>query len=157
MSSSFAAGLTRDNIISDQEGSNISERSVPGCVCLAVSVDAEFSLPKRVEGKRSMQDGALPMTEDTVLFMASATKPITTVAILQCVERGQIQLDDPVAPYLSELAEPFVIEGWQQSAEGKEEPVLRKAEGQVTLRQLLNHTSGVSAAIFDPYVHMPGI
>lgn len=90
------------------------------------------------------------MTEETVLFLASSTKLITTVALLQCVERGQIGLDDPIAPYCIEMAEPMVIEGWKETTHWKEEPILRKAAGQITVRQLLTHTSGASAAIFDP-------
>ena len=150
MSGSFYGGLTRADILSEVQTTDISEKTIPGCVCLATTTLGDVSLPRRVEGKISTQEDASAMTEETVLFLASATKLITTVAALQCVEHGQIGLDDPIAPQCPEMAEPLVIEGWKATEHGGEEPILRKADGQITVRQLLTHTSGVSAAIFDP-------
>lgn len=76
---------------------------------------------------------------------------VTSVAAMQCVERGLIGLDEPVGKYLPDLEFDKVIEGWREvEGGGPEEPVTRPAKTQLTLRHMLNHTSGLSAAIFDP-------
>lgn len=65
------------------------------------------------------------MTEDTVFDLASITKTFTSVAVMRLVEQGALDLDAPAARYLPEFA-----------ANGKQD---------VTIRQLLTHTSGLSA------------
>jgi CubicO group peptidase (beta-lactamase class C family) len=67
-----------------------------------------------------------PMTPDTLLLWLSAGKPITAVAVAQLVEAGSLHLDDPIARHLPEFA-----------ANGKEA---------ITVRHLLTHTGGFSAA-----------
>jgi CubicO group peptidase (beta-lactamase class C family) len=74
-----------------------------------------------------------------MFWIASMTKAITSVVALQLVAEGRIGLDDPVGPWLPELAAPSVLEGfWPDGA-----PRLRPALGAVTLRRLLTHTSGL--------------
>ena len=76
---------------------------------------------------------------------------MTAVAALQCVERGLIGLDNPIGELLPERQSGSVITGWKEvEGGGPEEPILRPAETKMTFRQLLNHTSGISSAIFDP-------
>ena len=78
------------------------------------------------------------MTLDTVFRIASMTKAVTGVAAMQCVERGQLALDQPAGEIMPELAEPQVLEGFD--ADG--EPCLRPARRKITLRMLLTHTAG---------------
>jgi CubicO group peptidase (beta-lactamase class C family) len=68
---------------------------------------------------------------DATFIMASCTKLMTSIAALQCVERGQIGLDDDVSTVLHELKDLEIITGFK---EGTEEPILKKAENKVTLR-----------------------
>jgi methyl acetate hydrolase len=88
-------------------------------------------------GRRALQDGA-PMTSDTVFWIASMTKAITSMAAMQLVEQGKLTLDDPIVGVLPELAAPQVLTGFGPSGE----PQLRPAKGSITLRHLLTHTSG---------------
>src|SRR5438477_237360 len=67
------------------------------------------------------------------------TKPVTTVAALQLVEQGKLQLDEPVSKHLPELGALDVLDGFDPST-GK--PLLRPAKAPVTLKHLLTHTSG---------------
>ena len=78
------------------------------------------------------------MTVDTITRIASMTKAITSVAVMQLVEQGRIELDNPVAEYLPELKNVEVLEGFTAN----DEPILRAAKSAVTVRQLLTHTSG---------------
>jgi len=54
-------------------------------------------------------DGTSPMTRDSIFRIASITKPITAAAVMMLVEDGRIALDDPVGPWLPELASPAVV------------------------------------------------
>ena len=71
-----------------------------------------------------------PMTMDTVMWTASCTKLLTTIAALQCVERGRIALDDDTAALLPELAEQRILTGFDDG--GK--PVLTDRKKAITLR-----------------------
>ncbi|KAA9023954.1 serine hydrolase domain-containing protein [Niallia endozanthoxylica] len=66
-----------------------------------------------------------PLTAKSKIGIASGSKPFTAFAVLQLVDEGKVQLDDPVIYYLSELT--LDDERWKQ----------------VTVRQLLSHTSGL--------------
>jgi CubicO group peptidase (beta-lactamase class C family) len=95
-------------------------------------------------GVRSVDDPA-PMTLDTVFWIASCTKAITSVAALQLVERGLIDIDEPVGRWLPRLAEPRVLTGFDAAGA----PVTRSAATPITLRRLLTHTSGFGYDFFS--------
>jgi methyl acetate hydrolase len=84
-------------------------------------------------------DNPAPMTPDTVFWIASFTKAITTAGALQLVEEGRLRLDDPVGDLLPALAAPSVLKGFDDA--GK--PRLEAAREPITLRRLLAHTSGL--------------
>jgi CubicO group peptidase (beta-lactamase class C family) len=88
-------------------------------------------------GVRGTADPA-PMTSDTLFWMASCTKALTSVAALQLVEDGLVGLDDPVGRWLPRLAAPKVLKGF----DAEEKPILEPASEPITLRRLLSHTSG---------------
>jgi methyl acetate hydrolase len=85
------------------------------------------------------------MTEDTVFWIASMTKAITCVGMLQLIEQGKASMDQPVAELLPALAAPQLLTGFD--AEGK--PQLRSAERAITMRHLLTHTSGMNIFMWD--------
>ena len=51
-----------------------------------------------------------PMTLDTIFRIASMTKPVTSVAVMQLVEAGRVKLDSPAAEYLPDIAKAQVID-----------------------------------------------
>jgi uncharacterized protein YbbC (DUF1343 family) len=79
-------------------------------------------------GLRSLKPKKIPMTTDTIFDIASLTKVIaTSTAVMQLVEKGKLNLEDPVAKYWPEFR-----------INGKEE---------ITVRHLLTHYSGLRAAL----------
>jgi len=70
---------------------------------------------------------------------------------MQCVERGQVTLDEPIGRILPELADPEILKPKDVGADQMERPfTLTKAERKITLRHLLTHSSGLTYDIFDP-------
>src|SRR5579864_4010631 len=82
---------------------------VPGIVAMAATRDGP--LYQGAFGRRQLPDGAA-MTADTVFWIASMTKAITSAAAMQLVEQGRLALDRPIAGLLPELAAPRVLEGF---------------------------------------------
>ena len=78
------------------------------------------------------------MTVDTVGLIASMTKAITSVAVLQLVEQRKLELELPASTWAPELGEVQVLEGYD--AAGK--PKLRAPSRAITLKHLLTHTAG---------------
>lgn len=79
------------------------------------------------------------MPENAVFSIASMTKPMTSVAILQLVEDGHVLLGDPVGKYLPQLAE-FRIAVLSED----DRPLSVPARRQPTIQDLLRHTSGLT-------------
>src|SRR5690349_519612 len=90
-----------------------------------------------VFGRRALPDGD-PMSTDTMFWIASMTKAITSAAAMQLVEQGKLSLDQPIADVLPELAAPQVLEGF----DGTGHPILRPTKAHIALRHLITHTAG---------------
>jgi methyl acetate hydrolase len=104
---------------------------------VAMAADANIQLYECALGRRVLPDGPA-MTANSVFWLASMTKAITTAAAMQLVERGKLKLDSPIGDVLPELAPPDILEGFDTAGE----PRLRPATAPITLRNLLTHTSG---------------
>jgi CubicO group peptidase (beta-lactamase class C family) len=115
---------------------------VPGVVALAAD-DAGVLFEGAFGVREAGTDRA--MTLDTVCWIASMTKAVTSVAAMQLVERGKLALDEPLGGLLPELAALQVLEGF--GAGGT--PRLRAARRPVTLRHLLTHTAGFTYDIWN--------
>jgi uncharacterized protein YbbC (DUF1343 family)/CubicO group peptidase (beta-lactamase class C family) len=103
----------------------VSEHLLPGGVLwLEHGGDAYH----KALGQRALVPREEPMTEDTIFDAASLTKVMATApAMLLLIERGQVELDEPVSTYLPGFT-------------GDERE-------QVTIRHLLTHTSGLRPGI----------
>jgi CubicO group peptidase (beta-lactamase class C family) len=85
----------------------------------------------------------LPMTPDTIFALHSMTKPITSLAAMMLIDGGKLPLDDPVAKYIPAFADMRV--GLERTdAQGQPTLELVSAERQVTILDLLRHTSEIS-------------
>ena len=116
---------------------------VPGVVAAVTSADA--TLYAGAAGVRA-QGGSVPIGQDTVVWLASMTKPIIGAAAMQLVEQGRIELDAPAARILPELGTFQVLTGW--NAQG--ELLTRPPKTALTLRHLLTHTSGLVYDTWNP-------
>jgi len=120
----------------------VAAGDVPGVVALAA--DDTGPIYQGAFGTREV-GGAQPMTLDTVFWIASMTKAATSVAAMQLVEQGRLDLDQPLGERLPELASPQVLDGFDETGV----PLLRPARRPITLRHLLTHTAGFTYDIWN--------
>src|SRR5260221_7772592 len=110
-------------------------KEIPGVV--AIAADSEGVIYQGAFGKRDLsKDDA--MTADSVFWIASMTKAVTSAGAMQLVEQGKLSLDAPIGKVLPDLATPQVLEG----LDAKGDPRLRPAKNPITLRHLMTHTAG---------------
>lgn len=84
-----------------------------------------------------------PMAKDAIFRIASQTKAITSVAVMMLFEEGKFLLDDPVSKYIPEFANPTVVDQYDaKDTTYTTLPALRE----ITIRDLLTHTSGIDYA-----------
>jgi methyl acetate hydrolase len=134
----LAAATSVDQVVT---GSMARRKISPVVVMLATPDKITYS---GAFGKRDSKSG-IDVKPDSIFFIASMTKAITTTAAMQLVEQGKVKLHEPVSKYLPELAKLDVLDGFDNA--GK--PKLRPATKAVTLHHLLTHTSGFAYDTWD--------
>jgi methyl acetate hydrolase len=162
----FGAGLARPILAETTAGAASIDQAlaeavksgrVPGVVALATN--DKGPIYAGAFGARSLAQSQA-MTVDSVFWIASMTKAVTTTAAMQMVEQGKLKLDQPASDILPELTSPQVLEGFDAAGA----PQLRPAKRPVTLRQLLTHTAGYTYDIwnentgrYEKYANLPGL
>ena len=91
----------------------------------------------------------VPMSTDAIFRIASMSKPLTSVAVMMLVEEGKILLQDPVSVYLPEFKNLQVGVEKVNADTGKPELSLEPARREMTIQDLLRHTSGLTYGIFS--------
>jgi CubicO group peptidase (beta-lactamase class C family) len=89
------------------------------------------------------------MSRDTLFRIKSMTKLITSVGVMFLYEEGRFALNDPVSKYIPEFKNMQVA---LKPAEGTKELPTVPAKNQITIRDLLRHTSGITYGIGYPYI-----
>src|SRR5215470_4267293 len=123
----------------------VDSGTMPGIVAMAAT--DQGPVYEGAFGTRQM-GARLPMTLDTLVWIASMTKAVTATAAMQQVERGTLSLDRPAQEVVPELGQAHVLEGFDASGR----PKLRAPRRPITLRHLLTHTAGFSYEIWRPEI-----
>jgi CubicO group peptidase (beta-lactamase class C family) len=120
--------------------SGVDKKEIPGAVVL-VARHGKIAYFETF-GYRDREAGA-PMTRDAIFRIASMTKPITSVAAMMLVEQGRLDLSAPVSRYLPEFKDVKVgVE--KKDPSGKPMLVLESARREMTVLDLMRHTSGLT-------------
>ena len=114
----------------------------PGVVAMACDRQGNF-----YEGAAGVRELGKPeaMTTDTVMLLASCTKAVTGVAVMQLVEEGKLALDDLAGKYVPEIDAIEVLEGFDANGE----PRTRKPRTPITINHLMLHTAGFCYDFFS--------
>ncbi|MGD6749740.1 serine hydrolase domain-containing protein [Streptomyces sp. BH105] len=134
----------------------VREGRVPGAL---VEVRADGELAHR--GAHGVLDDETghPLRHDTVLWLASLSKPVGTAALLQLADEGRLGLDDPVSRYVPEFAAPGRVRVLRPGSPSP--PALPfgpppdplpefdvvPAERELTLFDLVTHTGGLQGLL----------
>jgi CubicO group peptidase (beta-lactamase class C family) len=86
------------------------------------------------------------LRRDDIFRIASQTKAVTSTAVMMLWEEGKFRLDDPVSKYIPEFKDPQVLESFNQSDSSY---TATPANGEITIRHLLTHTSGIGYGQID--------
>ncbi len=100
----------------------VDSKEISGAVTLVA--DAEKILHLSAVGLSDIEDKT-PMATDSIFWIASMTKPVTATAVMMMQDEGKLSVDDPVSKYLPEFT---------------------GDKAAITIKQCLNHTSGLSEA-----------
>jgi CubicO group peptidase (beta-lactamase class C family) len=117
----------------------VADGRIPGYVA-AVRLGDEVQA--HVGGRMGIEPDAAPMAEDTLFRIASITKPIGAALTLNLVQEGVLTLDDPIARWLPEAANPRVL----IDPNGPLDQT-REAQRLLTVRHLLTFTGGWGAVM----------
>lgn len=135
--------------ISFEPVESLMERWIDGDRVAGVVAIVEYDghrLYEEVGGMRNIEAETV-MLENTIFRIYSMSKPITCVAALVLVDDGLLDLDAPVSRYLPELAN---LEVGMEEKDQEGNTVLRRvpAEREMTVRDLMRHTSGLTYGLF---------
>lgn len=89
-----------------------------------------------------------PMKKDDIFRIASMTKALASVAAMMLYEEGYFLLDDPVSKFIPEFKNPQVLVKMNKDLTYTSRP----ASGEITIRHLLTHTSGIGYPFIDSEV-----
>ena len=117
-------------------GQSIADKQIAGAVTMVVRHGRVAWF--KAQGMSDRETGKV-MQPDTIFRICSMTKPITSVAVMMLYEEGRFQLSDPVSKYLPEFKNPKVL---VKPASGQ--PYSIPATREITIRDLLRHTSGLT-------------
>jgi methyl acetate hydrolase len=120
----------------------VKSGTVPNVV--AVAADRNGIIYEGAAGARVAGVEGDPVTPDTRYRIMSMTKMVATVAALQQVENGTLDLDAPIDTYRPEFAEVMVLDGFDGDT-----PRLRAPATRATVRQLVTHTTGLGYWFFN--------
>lgn len=140
-------GLSSDRLdrIGTTLKAHVEKGVIPGAVAL-VARRGKLAYLKSF-GMRDLEAGS-PMETDTIFQIYSMTKPITSVAAMMLQEQGRLYLGDPVSKYIPEF------KGLEVGVESTDPATAEKSfstvpsQRDMTIHDLLRHTSGLSYSIF---------
>ncbi|HKI90209.1 MAG TPA: serine hydrolase domain-containing protein [Draconibacterium sp.] len=121
----------------------VAKGNLPGIVSL-VARNGKIVLWKAY-GMANNQAGR-KLERDDVFRIASQTKAITATAVMMLWEEGKFQLDDPISKYIPEFKNPQVLKTFRYSDTTY---TTVPAKSEITIRNLLSHTSGIGYGMID--------
>ena len=127
--------------------SHIDARDISGAVTLVARRGKVVHF--EAQGMANIEAGT-PMQTSTLFRIASMTKPVAAVSILMLMEEGRLLLSDPVSKYIPEFKNPKVATWRLPNDPAGAGTMLVPAAREITIRDLLTHTSGLANGSAGP-------
>ncbi|KAF8208488.1 beta-lactamase [Mycena galopus ATCC 62051] len=126
----------------------IDAGKINGAVLCATDAEGRFVYSKALGSRTLLSGERVPVQLDDLLTLASATKLLTTIAALQCVDDGLLSLTGDLSSLAPELASKYVLTGFSEDGV----PLLEPAERAITLEMLLTHGAGINYSFTSPLI-----
>ncbi len=144
-SSPQSAGMSEERlaVIDRMLTQSIEKNQIPGAVALVarngkIVYYKAFGMAEN-ETKRNLK-------RDDIFRIASQTKAITATAVMMLWEEGKFRLDDPISKYIPEFKNAQILDSMN---EVDTTYTTSPAKGEITIRHLLTHTSGIGYGFID--------
>lgn len=124
----------------------VDSKRIPGAAAVALDKSGDVLFSKGYGNVVAGDTSSPKVTPQTPALIWSCTKLMTCTAGLQLVEKGKLNLDDPVEKYLPEINDIKKLEGWNDDGS----PKLGKQTGTIKVINLFTHTSGFTYDFFNP-------
>jgi len=144
ISEQTGAGSGRVRRIDDVFGGDVGKGTIPGAVALIARRGKLTYL--EAFGFRD-RERRLPMAPDSIFRIASMTKPMVSAAVMMLAEEGKLRLVNPVSAYLPQLKD-LQVGVEVAGGDGKPQLRLEPARREMTVQDLLRHTSGLTYGQF---------
>jgi CubicO group peptidase (beta-lactamase class C family) len=115
----------------------VAKQAIPGAVALIIR-DGKVIYHKAVGF--SDTEARIALRKDNIFRIASQSKAITSLAVMMLYEEGKFLLDDPVSKYIPEFKNATVLKTFNAKDTTYQ---TEAAKGEITIRHLLTHTSGI--------------
>ena len=121
----------------------IEKQEIPGAVALIarngkIVYHKSFGMVDNEAGRKAQNDD--------IFRIASQTKAITSTAVMMLWEEGHFRLDEPISKWIPEFKNPTVLKNYNYTNQSY---TTEPAKSEITIRQLLNHTSGIGYGVID--------
>ncbi|NTW45264.1 MAG: beta-lactamase family protein [Anaerolineaceae bacterium] len=144
-SSPQSVGMSDERLalVDDMLTQSIEKNQIPGAVALIarngkIVYYKAFGLAENAT-KRNLK-------RDDIFRIASQSKAITSTAVMMLWEEGKFRLDDPISKYIPEFENAQILDSLNNIDTTY---ITRPANGEITIRHLLTHTSGIGYGIID--------
>jgi len=144
-SSPHSVGLSEERLaaIDNMLKQSIEKNQIPGAVALIarngkIVYYKAFGMAEN-ETKRNLK-------REDIFRIASQTKAITSTAVMMLWEEGKFRLDDPISKYIPEFENAQILDSLNEIDTTY---ITSPAKGEITIRHLLTHTSGIGYGIID--------
>jgi CubicO group peptidase (beta-lactamase class C family) len=140
-----SVGMSAERLarIDDMCVNAVADGKIPGVVALVarngkIVYYKAFGLADNKSGRS--------LKRDDIFRIASQTKAVTSTAVMMLWEEGRFRLDDPISKYIPEFKNPQILSTFNP-ADSSYTTV--PAASEITIRQLINHTSGIGYGVID--------
>jgi len=144
-SSPHSVGMSEERLarIDNMLTQSIEKNQIPGAVALIarngkIVYYKAFGMAEN-ETKRNLK-------RDDIFRIASQSKAITSTAVMMLWEEGKFSLDDPISKYIPEFENAQILDSLNEIDTTY---ITSPAKGEITIRHLLTHTSGIGYGIID--------
>lgn len=140
---SVAISSERLALIDDMLEKAVSNEDLPGIVAL-IARNGKIVF----HNAYGMADNtsAKAMENDAIFRIASQTKAITSTAVMILWEEGKFRLDDRISAYIPEFGEAHILDTFNEEDSTY---TVTPASDQITIRDLITHTSGIGYGVID--------